>query len=254
MNWFEKCPACSSVAEPRRRCDCGYTTDKVIPVARTEPSPVDSSGAPPSRRPPVDPAVSAYLGPVILYCHPRPLIEYLLAEGARLPRLFMSAFGMGLLGSCLLTAPWALILPRSLPFWVIQLVSFVWFIACCLGFFWLFVLRFYGDYLVLHEEGFRYRVNYFSKGVVRFEDLCEINLGSKRSELEAMGYELSKAIGRPWPAAYESARRNRVLLGFKTSQSKVIGGFQSRFDSTEFAQFLKFIADRFPGLLSTCED
>jgi hypothetical protein len=200
-----------------------------------------------------DPIATSFLGPAQLDCHPRSLPAYLAAEGVPLVSFFLMAPGTILIASLMLTAPLAMFLDGRLNPWAIRVLGVAWFLLCCSTFVWLFFLRFRGDYLVLHEDGFRYRINFFSRGMVRFADLHEIIVGGSLSSAQQAAYELAKLRGHPFQSNFEKAPGNRVTLGFKSGRARVLKGFGARFYPEDYAKFLTQIRDRHPRLVSTSE-
>lgn len=198
-----------------------------------------------------DPVAIAHLGPALHSCHARSYWGYLAAEGVSMLRALWMTIAGTVIGSCILSAiPLSLIDPdHKENEWLMRAIFLVSFAGWSYALMWVSFLRFRGDFLILHENGFRFRIGFFKRGRVHFADVAHLILGGDLSPFESFGFRWLQFTGHLEESVIRIAPRNRLILELRNGQQHVIKGFGARFEPHDYAKFLQFIDEKYPELI-----
>lgn len=182
------------------------------------------------------------LGPVVLRCRPLSPIRWAAEELGVLVAyivapLFLIPFyafwpAMGVLYMVLDRAQWVKITAFTCCFVTVYAIM-IWFCY--------FLPR--GDYLVLHENGFRLKILFRPWGIP-FGELRSITFGLVSVDFGAV----TNALALVRPAMLRELSNAALNLHYKNGRKVVFRSFLHRFEAEDLQTFLNYVAEHHPEL------
>jgi hypothetical protein len=199
----------------------------------------------------IDLEAEIQLGPVVLRCRNRRRKDAWLALGGSpvsiyltpLPAAFFLTFPLVGLAMYQKVPPPLLTHPVWGP------VLGIWFVACSASIYWYYFTAPRADWLVLHQNGFRYR-----RRLVRFADLSSIRMGRINPRIVELCISFNRLVGRINPESRASAqladasREASVTLQFQDGSSWSLPNVLVNHEASDLERFFEAIATRHPEL------
>lgn len=195
------------------------------------------------------------LGPVILRCRLRPQKDVLTDAGLVAPSAqYVWVGSVIVLGALVLFVPLFVLLRHGFEMDDddIRLAFFIAYPLNLLALAWVSYGWPRGDYLVLHEQGFRFRITY-KRLTVCFDDLTRLRVG-----WDVPGWvKLTSTLGDlKHPGISDLTQRcseHSVTVVLKSGKEHVLKGFLIRFHAEDTAQFLMYLLEKFPEVINPTE-
>jgi len=192
------------------------------------------------------------LGPVLFRCRLRPQKDVLTDAGFIAPPAQYVWVGMAIvLGAFMLLVPLFAILHDGLE----MDDDTIWRVFCVVYPLNLLLLGWVsygwprGDYLVMYEHGFRYRITY-KRLTVAFDELIQFRVGW---DVPAW-LKVTSTLGElKYPGLGELTQKcseYSATVVLNNGKKHVLKGFLIRFDSEDTAHFLQHLVEKFPHLVN----